>query len=132
MPHPFSSPAPHARRSHRRRVASLLLLSVVVVNGCGERDPVGPLSTIAVDLSSAVVVVDERVQATAKPRDASGHELPATSVTWSSSAPQIAFVSTTGYVMTLAPGTATITATIDGISGGAELTVANSDLRIDI
>lgn len=55
--------------------------------------------------------------------DGDGQVLPDKSVTWVSSAVNVVRVATTGLVTAIAPGTATITATIDGITGTSQITV---------
>ncbi len=50
---------------------------------------------------------------------------PASTVTWSSSAPAIASVSTTGVVSAVAAGSATITAHVSGIKASGAVTVTS-------
>ena len=56
-------------------------------------------------------------------RDAAGSEITGRTVQWSSSAPSVAVVSSTGRVRAVAPGAAVITATVDGVSGSASVSV---------
>ncbi len=56
-------------------------------------------------------------------RDASGAPLSGRAVTWTSSAPTVAAVSSSGVVTGLTPGNAVITATSEGKSGTATITV---------
>src|SRR2546428_10482062 len=65
-------------------------------------------------------------QLTATPLDAKGNPLSGRIVTWASSAPGVAIVSTGGLVTGVATGSATITATSEGKSGSAAITVTNS------
>ena len=67
--------------------------------------------------------VDESVQLEARASDADGNTLYREGVTWSSGAGGIAEVDSDGLVRGLAPGVATITASIEGISGDAAITV---------
>jgi uncharacterized protein YjdB len=83
-----------------------------------------PVAAVAVSLASTSLSVHGTVQATAALRDVAGLPLPDRAIAWSSSAPQIASVSTTGMVQGLAPGTATITATSESRTGSATVTVA--------
>jgi CubicO group peptidase (beta-lactamase class C family) len=66
--------------------------------------------------------VGATTQATAT-RSAAGAELSGRTVTWASSAANVATVSATGVVTAVGAGTATITATSEGQSGTAALTV---------
>src|ERR1017187_5751732 len=65
-------------------------------------------------------------QATAVLKDASGNVLQGRTVTWQSSSTTVATVSTGGVITTVGVGTSTITATSEGQSGGALLTVTQS------
>lgn len=58
--------------------------------------------------------------------DAQGQTLSDRSVSWQSSAPAIASVSSVGLVQAIAAGVARITATSDGVSGGADVTVGTA------
>ncbi len=62
-------------------------------------------------------------QLTATVRDANGNPIAGASVTWVSSNSQVATVSTSGLVTAVGNGTATITATVGGLSGTARVTV---------
>jgi acid phosphatase len=78
---------------------------------------------VTVSPSSASVQVGQTAQLTATPRDASGTPLTGRVVTWSSSDSTVARVSTSGLVTGRAAGSATITATSEGKSGAAAITV---------
>jgi trimeric autotransporter adhesin len=56
-------------------------------------------------------------------RDQTGTALTGRPVTWRSSDDTIAFVSSTGLVVGLRAGAATITATVEGVSGSTLVTV---------
>ena len=74
--------------------------------------------------------VGEEVQLAAMVRDANGTALVRTPV-WSSNNPSIASVTAGGRVRGLTRGTATITATVEGVTGSAQITVlGNPDLVI--
>jgi trimeric autotransporter adhesin len=82
-----------------------------------------PVSSVVVSPSSAALVVGQALAFEAEPRSASGQPLDGRAVAWSSSAPQVASVAQTGVVIALSPGTATITASSEGRTGSAQLTV---------
>ena len=83
-----------------------------------------PVASVAVTPNASDLVVGQTTQLKAEPRDASGQPLVGRTVTWSTSAPNVASVSSTGLVTTLAPGSATITATSEGKTGAAAITVS--------
>jgi hypothetical protein len=72
---------------------------------------------------SATVAVGASQQFTATLRDASGNVLTGRAISWTSSALSVANVSTIGLVTALLAGTTTITATSEGQSGAATMTV---------
>ena len=63
-------------------------------------------------------------QLSAVPRNSSGTAITGKTATWSSSNTAVATVNTTGLVTAVAPGSANITATVDGISGNSICSVA--------
>ncbi|AHG91641.1 Ig domain protein group 2 domain protein [Gemmatirosa kalamazoonensis] len=85
--------------------------------------PPPSVATVAVSLASPSLTVGQGTAATATLRDASGNVLTGRPVTWATSDPAIATVSTTGAVTAVAAGTATISATSGGVTGSATLTV---------
>ncbi|UCF20661.1 MAG: Ig-like domain-containing protein, partial [Gemmatimonadota bacterium] len=87
----------------------------------------------AVDVTPAAqtVGVGATVQLTATPEDDAGNPLPGRTVTWSSSDDGVATVSATGLVTGVALGAATITATSEGVSGTAAITVIPASVGVD-
>lgn len=86
--------------------------------------PVVPVATVTVSLGAPSLTTGQTTLATAVTKDASGNVLTGRVVTWSSSNTSVATVSNTGLVSALAAGTAQITATSEGKSGSASITVA--------
>ncbi|MBM3842946.1 MAG: hypothetical protein FJ397_06730 [Verrucomicrobia bacterium] len=82
-----------------------------------------PVATVTIAPTSATVTVGGTQQLTATTRDASGNVLTGRTVTWTSSNTGVATVSTTGLVTAVAAGSATISATSEGRSGTAAITV---------
>jgi alpha-tubulin suppressor-like RCC1 family protein len=84
---------------------------------------------------SDTTIFGGRVQLTATVRDSRGAEIAGAGVVWASSNPQVARVDATGLVSGLSPGTAIITATLDGLQGAAVITVlpaiASMSLQVD-
>jgi uncharacterized protein YjdB len=81
-----------------------------------------PVASVDVSPASATIEVDETVDLDAVPRDADGNALDRP-VTWSSSNTSVATVDADGLVTGVAEGTATITATCEGKTGTAAITV---------
>ena len=83
-----------------------------------------PVASVAVSPSTGSILVGQTTSFTATVRDADGREVGDREVTWSTSDPRIALVSSNGVVTGVGAGTATITATSEGKSGSASITVA--------
>ena len=84
-----------------------------------------PVATVDLNPATATVQAGQTVQLTATPKDSNGNVLSGRTVTWTSSNTSVATVSTSGLVSGLTPGSATITATSEGKSGTASVTVTN-------
>jgi len=82
-----------------------------------------PVASVSVSLSASSVVAGQSAQATATVKDAGGNTLSGRVVTWESSNNGIATVSATGSIVAVTAGTATITASSEGVNGSAALTV---------
>jgi uncharacterized protein YjdB len=85
--------------------------------------PPAPVATVTVSLSSSSIIAGQSAQATAILKDASGNSLTGRIITWQSSDAAVATVSNTGAISGVAAGSATITASSEGKSGSAGLTV---------
>src|SRR5438067_1425819 len=92
----------------------------VTVTGCTV-----PVASVSVTPASATISAGQSAQLTATPQDANGNPLSGRTVTWSSSNTSVAVADVNGKVTGVAPGSATITATSEGQSGTAALTVTN-------
>ena len=112
-------------------MATIVLGGVAWASGCGdgatEPPPPEPPRPAAVTVSPAVAsltALGATVQLTADVRDQNGQAMAGATVTWASSAAAVATVNSAGLVTAAGNGTATITATAGGVSGGAMVTVA--------
>src|SRR3989475_51848 len=83
-----------------------------------------PVSSVTVSPATANVFVGATTQLSATPKDAAGNVLTGRAVAWTSSNAAIATVSAAGLVTGVAAGSAMITATSEGQSGTASVTVA--------
>ncbi|MGH7619159.1 MAG: beta strand repeat-containing protein, partial [Gemmatimonadaceae bacterium] len=81
------------------------------------------VNSVTVTLGSSTLGPGGTTTATAVILDISNNVVTGRAVTWSSSDISIATVTANGTVTAVAGGSATITATVDGVSGGAGLTV---------
>ncbi len=98
---------------------------------CGDDGPTGPPPVASVEVTSPiedVMAAGRSVQLTAIARDASGTTIPGASFTWSSADESVASVDGAGLVQGRAGGTATISATADGVSGSLGMEVVPADL----
>src|SRR5436190_6323566 len=112
--------------SFSRVVHHIVLVVVELVLSCDKYTAQRSTVSVAyVTVSSAVVSValGQTVQLTATPRDSQGNGLAGRVVAWSTSDASVATVSGSGLVAAVAVGGATITATSEGKSAGAAITV---------
>jgi hypothetical protein len=106
------------------RLAILVALSLAsACGGDGDGTPEAPVETVTVTPNPASVQVGYTVQLTAALEDADGNTLSGRTVTWTSGATGTATVNGSGVVSGVAAGSATITATSEGKSGSATVTV---------
>lgn len=82
-----------------------------------------PVASVTVEPADVLMFRNQQRQLTARVRDASGSELTGRQVTWSSSNDRLATVSASGVVSSHRRGTVTITASSEGVSGTARVTI---------
>ena len=99
------------------------LLSACGGGGGGGGEPVRTVSTVTVTSQTTTPKQGDSVQLTAVAKDQFGAVMTGTTATWSSSAPSVATVSSTGVLQALAGGSVTVTAIIGGVSGTLALTI---------
>ena len=81
------------------------------------------VASVVVTPSTATLSPQEAVQLSATTRDGLGNALAGRNITWTSSDDSIAFVTSSGSVLAFRAGVAIITATSEGVSGTARITV---------
>lgn len=81
------------------------------------------VASVAVAPASADLGLGDSLRLAATPLDSAGRPIAGRPVSWRSSDTTRASVSSTGLVRALAPGAVTISATVDGASGSAAITV---------
>ncbi len=89
-----------------------------------------PVGSVVVTPASAVVAVGSTRQLTATTLDPNGVAMTGRTVTWTTSAEAVAVVSATGLVTGVAAGSASITATSEGKSASAAITVSSAPAPI--
>ena len=104
-------------------VAAFLALVAACGGGGGGGEPVRTVTTVTVSSPTSTPKQGDTVQLTAVARDQFGDVVPGTTATWSSSAPTVATVSTTGLLQALAGGSVAVTATINSVPGTLTLTI---------
>lgn len=82
-----------------------------------------PVATVQLTPATATVQTGATRTLVATARDASGATINGRAVQWTSGAPSIASVSTSGVVTGISPGVALVLATVDGITASASITV---------
>ncbi len=112
-----------------QRVAyAVLMMAVMTACGGGGTDgPVAPpapvLSTVTVTIAPSTIQMGQSASATAELRTSAGAVLTGRAVSWTSSTPSVASVDANGVITSVAVGTATISATSEGKTGSATITV---------
>lgn len=119
----------------RLMLAGPLLLALTACGGGTSPSPAPPpppppappaaVATVTVEPGSASLLPGATVQLAATPKDAGGAALSGRTVTWTSSDPAVATVSAAGVVTGATPGTATVTATSEGKTGTAAVTIVD-------
>lgn len=111
----------------RRHVLGLGALASIACGGAGETGTTTPrppaVASIRVTPDSIALVATESVQLGAELRDASGNVLTDRAVAWSVADASVAAVSSAGLVTAVARGTTTVSASSEGTSATARLTV---------
>ena len=131
---PIVTRASIVRRALLAGCATALLLAC---GGSGSPGPSGPVgggvvSSVQITSSTTTVNVGATLTLSASARDATGTNVAGAAIAWSSSAPNIATVSSSGVVTGVLAGTATITASSSGFSASTQITVTPDDTPTSI
>ncbi len=110
-----------------RFLGALLASAGLVLAGCSSGNTTTPNATpvasVTVTLGSNALAIGDTTLATAIVADSLGAPISGRTVAWTSSAPAVATVNTSGLVVAVAAGTANIVATAGGKSGQAAVSV---------
>lgn len=108
-------------------IAALALLTLNCGGNGGSDGGTGPLpvavASVTVTPAQDTLIPGETIQLASVARDANGGSIGGRAITWTSSSNAIAAVSQLGVVSGVGEGAASITATVDGVSGSAAVTV---------
>jgi uncharacterized protein YjdB len=91
-----------------------------------------PVSQVTLSPSTLSLAAGATSQLTAQAKDNTGAVVAGATITFASDATSVATVSQTGVVTALAPGSATISATSNGITATSAITVLGSGLAMDV
>ena len=114
------------------RAAAPPVVSLLVLAACGSDQPTevqappvnAAVATVEVGALAGPLVVGRTATLSVTPRDAQGRQLSGRTVTWTSSATDIARVDANGVVTAVAPGSATLTAAVETKSASVLVTVS--------
>jgi hypothetical protein len=110
------------------RLALVGLTALGLLAACG--DGSGPdnrtVATVTVTPGAPTIALSTSQQFTATARDADGNAISGKTFDWESSIPATATINPAGLATALAAGNTTISASVDGISGSATLTVTGA------
>lgn len=132
LTHCCISPAPSAGRRTRNSLLAALSISALLIGGAscggggdGVTGPPAPPKAAGVTLSPALdtVLVSQSLQLTATVSDASGAVINSNGLVWRVDQSAVADVSALGMVSSKAPGSVTVTATVDGKVGSSLIVV---------
>ena len=104
-----------------------VILAALFVASCDDDDALGPSSaveTVAVIPGVFSMIVGDTLRLSIIARGEVGNPVTGLQVVWETSSPSILTVSTTGLVTAVGSGAANITATTEGITGTAAVTVS--------
>jgi uncharacterized protein YjdB len=111
--------------------ATIIASLDTVSRGVGVRVTPIPVASVAVTPAPVTVVENAFASLTATLRDQAGNELTNRWVVWTVNNPAIAEATSSGRVVGIAPGTAMVTATSEGRSGTAAVTVTATPASTD-
>src|SRR5581483_3097148 len=120
----------HLWASHSAAMKHLAPFVLLAAAACGGGSSSGggstgpkPVASVSVTAATTVISVGQQSALNFVALDASGAAVTGRTVTWASSNSLVATVTTTGIVSGVSPGTATISATVEGKIGSTVITV---------
>ena len=109
----------------RRPRFQLAALAPVLLAGCSDAQAPTLLriAFVTVVPVATTLAPGDTLTFSAFPRDSTGQSIGVRPVSWTTSSPDVVRIDSTGFAHAIEPGTATITATIDGVQGEATIVV---------
>ena len=107
--------------------SAIIALLIACSDSSDSPDPVSPppaVATVAVTPTARALIVGQIATLTATAKDADGNVVVGRAVRWATSNASIVTVSSAGVVTAVAEGSAMVSATIEGKTGQAEVTVS--------
>ena len=125
------------RDRHTRRITNpvrpfVFLVSLAVLGCEAPFTFPAPVASVLVAPTSADLPQGDSLQLTATVHDSAGHPVAGRPIVWASSDPVHLPVTAAGLVIAVGAGAATISATVDGVSGGAQVRVIAKVARVTI
>lgn len=112
----------------RAAYSAVYLVMIAFLIACSDsNEPVNPtrsVATVAITPATSALVVGQTAALAATAKDASGNVIDGRAVQWATSNASIATVSTAGVVTAVAEGAATVSATVEGKVGQAQIAVS--------
>jgi len=103
--------------------AALAFLLACGGDGGGSTAVTSSVATVVVSPASTSLVIGGMATFTALARDGKGATVAGHAVTWATQNSAVLTINTSGVATAVGPGTASVTATVDGVSGAASVTV---------
>ncbi len=119
----------HARKLHFAAAAGLALAIALLVQACTTRSVTGiPVVSVEVTPATVQLIAGEQVRFTATVRHENGNVVGGAGVTWSSSPSTVVSVGADGMAVGLHSGSATVTASYQGVTGSAPVVVLSGPI----
>lgn len=115
----------------RRRVLTMVAITLALLVACGDEDPAGPdleVAVVEIDPATVTLAVGDTLRLVALPKTADGEVRGGVDVEWVTQSPERASIAPLGLhgrVTALRAGAVIITATVNGKTGQAEVAVEN-------
>lgn len=119
----LGTPGPGSALPRERLAGGLAFLGLIASCGGGGEEPREPVAGVEVAPAAVTLSPGQGTQFSATLRDAQGNVLTGRSVTWTSGNTAVAELSSAGAALAVAEGSTTVTATSEGVSGDATITV---------
>jgi hypothetical protein len=127
---PSGHPAGIARKAGTTVITascgSITASANITVTGGDSTTPTPTGVTVEVTVPTNQLTPGQTTQAEVRLQDATGHTVVAPDTSWSTSNGSVVTVNDNGVVTALSSGTATVSATLDGVTGGANVSVGTA------